>query len=165
MNIIKLVDGNGKAIYFRNFTDGDVVLTYDRSKAYRFDKDSMHLAIEDAKIVRGNVVPEIIVTPIKMIINGPTKNKPFKLTKEDVWGEFDTNYNQVSKGMMVAMHKDICPYFADVIPYKSYTFVCNIEQEEEVTYWLEYVHGGNSISNRKVIEDGKVALRTDYKCW
>jgi hypothetical protein len=165
MNIIELKDGNGNEIYFKNFANGDIVLTYDRSKAYKFDKDSMHLAKEDAIIVKGTIVPEIIVTPIIIMVSGPNGDKPFKLTKEDVWGEFDSNYNTINKGMIVARHKDICPHFGDVVPYKAITVICNVKQEDEVIYWLEYVHGANCISGRKTLKDGNIALRSDYQCW
>jgi len=108
---------------------------------------------------------EISITPITIVVSGPYGDLPFKLTKEDVWGEYDENYNLIKKGMIVAKYKDICPYFTDVVPYKSVTVVCDKDQEEEVTYWLEYVHGANSISNKKILDNDKIALRSNYKCW
>lgn len=111
-----------------------------------------------------------------------------RLTMDDVWGVYnlDTSTRE-SKGMLVARgygkaepahgftqeQKDrlvaelpeLCPVWGDVLPYKSVTVICPADQEEQVSYWLEYVHGGNSISDRKELPEGKVALRSDYCCW
>ena len=88
-----------------------------------------------------------------------------ELTKEDVWGKFDENFNLIDKGMIVARHEETCPVFNDEVPYKSVTVVCDIEQENDVTDWLSYVHGGDCVSMRKDLKDRKVALRSDYQCW
>lgn len=91
-----------------------------------------------------------------MIVKMPTVQKAKKLTQEDVWGK---------DGMIVARTNERCPIFKDIVPYKSVTAICNLISENEVIYWLEYVHGGNSISKRKNLKDGKIALRSDYQCW
>jgi hypothetical protein len=117
-------------------------------------------------------------TKIDAFVNEPTYAPAQKLTKEDVWGKHEMENEFVPKipliwihkGMLVATSHDdgfpsICPIWKDRLPYKSVTVVCNMEQEEEVSYWLEYVHGGGSISRRKELPDGKLALRSDYQCW
>ena len=93
--------------------------------------------------------------------------KGFKLYKDDVWGVYDIDKSKrVSDGMIVARSEEKCYIFQDVVPYKSVTVVFDSKKhrEEEIEYWLEYVHGGGSISNRKEVK-GKVALRSDYMCW
>lgn len=95
----------------------------------------------------------------------PTAKKE-KLTKEDVWGVFDPNNDKlISNGMIVAKSYEVCPIFGDVLPYKSVTVICDEEQCEEVIHWLIYVHGGNCVSYRKELKDGKVAFRSNYMCW
>lgn len=86
-----------------------------------------------------------------------------KLTKEDVWGSF--NSNRISKGMIIARSNDKCPIFKDIVPFKSVTIICEPEVENDVVYWIEHVQGAGSISKRKVTKDGKVILRADYMCW
>ena len=125
--------------------------------------------------------------PLKIEVSNPTVSEAKELTKEDVWGKYVLEgtetmmeggraYN-VSKGhfvggMMVARGQGrsdkpatICPIFGDEVPWKSATAVCAIAMEPEVTYWLEYVQGGNCISKRKELPGGRVALRCDYQCW
>lgn len=91
--------------------------------------------------------------------------KTVKLTKEDVWGSFDENHKKLSDGMIVARSEDNCPVWKDKIPFKSVTVVCTVEQQAEVTYWLGYVHGADSVSRVRGIGDGKIAIRSDYQCW
>lgn len=98
-------------------------------------------------------------TQITMIVSNPTVPEAKKITKEDVWGGIGQN------GMIVARTDDKCPYFKDKVPYKSVTVVCDKDQVHEVTYWLEYVHGAHSVSKTKDLKNGKVAMRSDYKCW
>ena len=76
----------------------------------------------------------------------------------------------IHHGMLVATsHEDglpsVCPIWKDKLPYKSVTIVCEPSIEEEVIYWLEYVHGGGSVSRRKKLDNGKIALRSNYQCW
>jgi len=101
------------------------------------------------------------MTKFSFSVSNPT-NTPsdFKLTKEDVWGKY-----KESKGMIIAKADDVCPIWGDVIPFKSVTVKCRPEQMEEVIYWLEYVHGGDSITKSKTLDDGTIALRSDYQCW
>ncbi len=117
--------------------------------------------------------------------NPPSGKMPKrKLTQEDVWGTFDENHKLVSRGMIVARGfssttksaeikelekelqvKSICPVWKDKLPYKSVTIICDESQFDDVTYWIMYVHGGDCISKRKNLPDGKLALRSDYQCW
>jgi hypothetical protein len=128
---------------------------------------------------------EILVDPPKglsITISNPTHANPQALTKEDIWGKW-VNRHRVSWGMIVAdcqfgggrdkktaRSKGKCPIFNDHIPYRSVTVVCREEWADEVAYWLEFVHGGESISQEKEIndlEEGKnyIAFRSDYQCW
>lgn len=105
-----------------------------------------------------------------------------KLTKEDVWGTFDDNFNLVNRGMIVAQGfggninelkdwetklkvKSICPIWKDILPYKSVTVICDETQVSEVMYWLSYVHGANCISDETKLPNGKFAIRSNYMCW
>lgn len=112
---------------------------------------------------------------------------PGKLTKDDVWGKVDEDaFQLLTKGMIVARglppvdqyfsledkerivkqtYPSICPVWGDELPYKSVTAICDADQVEEVSYWLEYVHGGGSVSEIRDLPIGKVALRSDYQCW
>jgi len=65
----------------------------------------------------------------------------------------------------VARYQDRCPVWGDEVPYKSVTVVVGASDEEDAEYSLEYVHGGGSVSRRKELKDGRVALRSDYQCW
>lgn len=119
---------------------------------------------------------------VSITISHPTHADPSALTQEDVWGKW-VNHHRVSWGMIVAdcqfgggrdkktaRSKGKCPIFNDHIPYRSVTVVCREEWADEVAYWLEFVHGGESISQEKEIndlEEGKnyIAFRSDYMCW
>lgn len=93
------------------------------------------------------------------------KQSKMKLTMEDVWGKHnEKTFEPIHNGMIVAREEEKCPIFRDRLPYKSVTVVCKPEQEDEVCYWLDYVHGGG-ISKRKVLKDGKIAIRSNYMCW
>lgn len=94
-------------------------------------------------------------------VNMPTGPKAKKLTKDDVWGSAADNYT----GMIVARSESKCPIFKDKVPYKSVTVVCDIAQQGEVEYWLEYVHGGNCVCKTKKLPENKIAIRSDYQCW
>ena len=59
--------------------------------------------------------------------------------------------------------KKRCPIFNDYIPYKSVTVKCKEEEVDQVIDCLSYVHGGDCVSNYKSLEDGYVAIRSDYK--
>ena len=96
-----------------------------------------------------------------------------KLTKEDVWG----NPEEKHKGMIVAncgyggfdknhlRSKKKCPIFKDFIHYKSVTVICDENLEDEVSYWLTYVHGPENISKVIQLPNEKIAIRSDYTCW
>lgn len=127
---------------------------------------------------------------IEMIVLSPTQPEATKLTMDDVWGTFDDdNHKLISRGMIVAQGygggwidgstgpaayekwkaaiqvSDICPVWKDKLPYKSVTVICKKAQQSEVEYWLEYVHGGGSVEKWQELPFGKVAIRSNYKCW
>lgn len=58
-----------------------------------------------------------------------------------------------------------CPIMGDLLPYKSVSVICEGKDLTAVSYWLEYVHGGGSISILKSTNDGKVFIRSNYMCW
>lgn len=94
------------------------------------------------------------------------KPNHFKLEKDDVWGAWDGT-KKIKKGLIVAHTDQRCPIFGDAVPYKSVTIVFDPEKYpyDEVTYWLSYVHGGGCIDKEIVLDDGKIAIRSDYQCW
>ena len=107
---------------------------------------------------------------IKFSVSQPTVPVAKRLTQDDVFGVYDHDKKErTSDGMIVASlmkdFPDICPIFGDELPYKSLTVVCALIQEEDVTYWLEYVKGANCVSKRKLLPNMRVALRADYMCW
>lgn len=100
-------------------------------------------------------------------VNVHTTPQAKKITQEDVWG----NYELQTKGMIIAKTNDTCPIFKDKVPYKSVTVICEPSQQNEVEYWLEFVHGGGSVSKSRIVAKnanqyaGKLAIRSDYQCW
>jgi len=98
-------------------------------------------------------------------VSNPTVPEAQKLTKEGVWGRFDENAGKIIGGMVVARSGDYCSVFGDEVPYKSVTVVCREDQYHEVLYWLEFVHGAESVSGVAGIGDGKLAIRSNYMCW
>ena len=91
-----------------------------------------------------------------------------RLTKEDVFntdrfivaddrhGGYDEK-NLQSRGR--------CPIFGDFVDLKSVTVVCTKEEAWEVETQLTYQHGANSVSQYKELDDGRVAMRSDYMAW
>lgn len=102
---------------------------------------------------------------VDITISNPTGEKPKKLTQEDVWGKKDEeNSKHISGAMIIGKSKEKCPIWGDIIPYKSITVIFDASQEDAVIYWLEYVHGCDCVVDRKVLENNKLALRSDYQC-
>ncbi len=99
-----------------------------------------------------------------MHVLNPLGVEPREMTKDDVWG----NKEKGVKGMIVSSSFEPCKYFHDVVPYKSVTAICMEHQIADVLYWLEYVHGGGSLSATRKLggaDAGRIALRSDYQCW
>jgi len=106
------------------------------------------------------------ITPIDIFISTPNTCSNGSLTKDDVWGQFNIKTGErLTRGMIVARYNEECPIWGDVLPYKSVTVKCLINQEDEVIYWLDYVYGCDSVQRRKVLKNGMVALRAEYQCW
>lgn len=126
---------------------------------------------KETLIVDGKKVTVTVNTVLPSItVLTPTHKKAKKLTQEDVWGKWSDHYpiKQLKKGMIVARTDQKCPVWKDKVPYKSVTVMCLLEQEGDVSYWLEFVQGGNCISKRKVTTvagQKMVALRSDYQAW
>ena len=115
---------------------------------------------------------------IEIELSKPTVPESQNLTMEHVWGKHEMESEHIPKipivwihhGMLVATSTDDglpkrCPVWGDLLKYKSVTIICRPCLEEEVIYWLEYVHGGGSVSRRKTISKHEIALRSDYQCW
>lgn len=107
---------------------------------------------------------------IEIIVSNPTVPEAKNLTEQDVWGIVNhETWTRETLGMIVASSmygfSKVCPVWGDVVPNKSVTIICEASQVEEVVYWLEFVHGGNSVSNMQNLADGKIAIRSDYQCW
>jgi len=99
-------------------------------------------------------------------VSEPSVPEAKTLRKDDVWGIYDDKVGErVKNGMVVARSEEKCPIFKDTVPYKSATLVCALEQEDDVEYWSDFVMGCESVSMRKELKDGRVALRCDYQCW
>jgi hypothetical protein len=84
-----------------------------------------------------------------------------RITKDDVFGP---------NGMVVANSGEVCPIFGDRVPYKSVTVVIpELSVHDgligDVEYWLDFVQGDGSVSQRRSMPDGTVALRSDYMAW
>jgi len=112
------------------------------------------------------------------------REKNMKVSKDDVWGKYTEDLELLDRGMIVAQGyigdkyyeggleawkkkvqtTNVCPVWKDELPYKSVTVICTKEQEDEVGYWLSYVHGGEA-EKKKHLPDGKVAIRSNYQCW
>jgi hypothetical protein len=123
----------------------------------------------------------------RISISNPTVPQAKKLTKDDVWGRIhEDTFEVIDYGMCVARGcgkpdgefftqehyeritakiTDHCPVWDEPMDYKSVTVICLKEQQDEVTYWLEYVDGSNCVSKIKDLPDGKVAIRANYMCW
>lgn len=57
-----------------------------------------------------------------------------------------------------------CPVWGDRLPWKSATVIVPAELEQHAAFCLACMHGGG-YSRRGVLEDGRVALRSDYLAW
>ena len=109
-------------------------------------------------------------------------HKSFKIQLKDVYGEFSSDFSElINPGMIAARqidphinsglkeqldkcYKTICPVWHDKLQYKSKTIICKPEEEDEVIYWITYVEGGLP-TERKVLDNGRIALRADYQAW
>ena len=111
-------------------------------------------------------------------VSMPTKPKPTKLLKEEVWGLWE-GAKLLEPGMIIAQgcgisnpdvsrhlpHPQVCPIFLDKLPFKAVTVLCHPSQLDEVIYWLEYVHGAGCVTRQNKTSNGKIAIRSEYKCW
>jgi len=103
---------------------------------------------------------------MEMIVKSPTVKKAKKLKMVDVFGKYDMKtHKRKSKGMIVARSDEKCPVWKDIVPYRSVTVIFKEKEIKEVIYWLEYVHGGESVSRIKRLKGNRIALRSDYQCW
>lgn len=112
------------------------------------------------------------------ILSAPSEelNQESGITKECVWGKVEDYVKRIDWGMIVAKGysnsyegkkeiPQVCPIWEDELGYKDVTVVCDEGVSSDVIYWLEYVHGANSVTALKEIEGGKVAIRSEYQCW
>ena len=101
-------------------------------------------------------MPEATDT-ITIIVSEPTGG-PGRKSDEDPCWVFDEPY-------LVARQRERCPVWGDEVPFKSVTVIVDADDEGDAEYSLGYVHGGDCVSRRKELKDGRVALRSDYQCW
>ena len=64
----------------------------------------------------------------------------------------------------VAATDDVCPVWGDTLPYKSVTVAVPADEEHAAAYCLAMAHGAGW-SRRKVLQDGRVSLRSNYQGW
>ena len=103
---------------------------------------------------------------LKITVLDPTYPEATEITKDDVFGRWTEDHRtKVHDGMVVHRQGEKCSYFGDVVPYKSVTVVCPDALLEQVSYWLEYVHGCDCISRIESLGDGRTAVRSDYMAW
>ncbi|MGV2886158.1 hypothetical protein [Paenibacillus taichungensis] len=89
------------------------------------------------------------------------KPDSFTLSVEDVWGKVQGK-TKINDGMIVSRTGQVCQYFQDVVPFRSVSVLCNVDQYQEVIYWLQKVHGKRCITNVRAIMDGrKLAIRSE----
>lgn len=89
------------------------------------------------------------------------KPETFNLSVEDVWGRVKGR-EILDDGMIVSRTGQLCPYFQDVVPFRSVTVLCNEEHYKEVIYWLQKIHGTRCITNIRAVMDGrKLAIRSE----
>jgi len=61
-----------------------------------------------------------------------------KMTKEDVLGKFDQKtHTKINDGMIVSRRDDKCSIFKDIVESKSVTIICNIDEIDDVIYWID----------------------------
>lgn len=104
---------------------------------------------------------------IEILVSNPS-DKPNQLTveKESVFGTFcEKSSSMLDSGMILARNETVCPVWGDVLGFKSTTLICPPEDYDSVVYWCEYVNGAGSVSKTKTLDDGRIALRSDYMCW
>jgi hypothetical protein len=65
---------------------------------------------------------------------------------------------------LVGQQETVCPVWGDEIPYKSVTVIVAADEEDAATYCLACAHGGD-YDRRKVLDDGRIALRSNYQAW
>lgn len=141
--------------------------------AYIAAKDSASITDYNEKLHQGTIRRRGVRLPhqihkdmgrkplISISIKEYPKPESFRLSVEDVWGAVDGK-QKLNDGMIVARSTQVCPYFQDIVPYKSVTVLCETSQYSEVIYWLQNVHGKRCITNvRAIFEGRKLAIRSE----
>jgi len=101
------------------------------------------------------------MSELKVVVNSPTGSPPAERDDMWVWDE-DGGYI-VACGY--SAFPPTCPVWGDEVGYKSVTVIVPPKLENDARYSLEYNHGGGSVVKRRVMPDGRVAMRSDYQCW
>ena len=83
--------------------------------------------------------------------------EPTAFTKEDL------ELCRIASGKVDEQER--CPVFHDLIPWKSWTVIVPLEHEQDAMYWLDYIHGADSVTWRKQVDHRSVALRSNYMAW
>lgn len=95
--------------------------------------------------------------PLTITVSAPTATAGRKSETDPTWA--------CKEPYMVARTDQKCPVWGDKVPYKSFTTIVDEVDAEDAEYSCEYVHGAESVSKTKQLPGGKVALRSDYRCW
>ena len=81
------------------------------------------------------------------------------------YSENSPEAKQIQEATVVEPIPQRCPILGDLLPYKSVSVICEEKDLTAVTYWLEYVQGGGSVSIVQPTSDGKIFIRSNYTCW
>ncbi len=91
---------------------------------------------------------------VKTVLDTKTAEERWK---EDMCWVFKAPY-------LAGDSEQVCPVWGDKIPYKSATIIVPADEEDAATYCLACAHGGD-YARRKVLGDGRIAIRSDYMAW
>ena len=100
----------------------------------------------------------IILTPV--VPNQTAESR----WKADMTWVFKAPYRVAVGRTYPEQDNDICPVWGDRLPWKSTTVIVEAAEEDDATYCLACAHGGG-YERRKVLPDGRVALRSNYQAW
>lgn len=104
--------------------------------------------------------------PITITVLTPTTKSDSAVTrweKNRMW-VFEDPYRVAVGRSYPESKNDICPVWGDRMPWKSVTVIVPADEEDDAAFCLACAHG-SGYSNRKVLEDGRIALRSDYTAW
>ena len=108
-------------------------------------------------------MPKLTVVSLTDVLR-PTASTALRRWKADMSWVFKEPYRVAVGRSYPEQDNDVCPVWGDRVPWKSVTVVVPADEEGDAAYCLAMAHGGE-FSRRKVLADGRVALRSDYQAW